>query len=88
MVEVKKKEGESAESLIRRFNKRVQQSGILIQAKKGRFYESPKNKRQQREDAQRRSEIREQKEQLRKEGKLEEGYGTRLKRPSRPLPRT
>ncbi|MFC1662648.1 30S ribosomal protein S21 [Patescibacteria group bacterium] len=89
MVEVRKKEGESGESLIRRFNKRVQQSGVLIQAKRGRFFETPKNKRQMREDAQRRSEIKEQKELLRKMGKLEENYGSRGRRrtSSRPLPR-
>jgi len=87
VVEVKKKDGESVESLIRRFNKRVQQSGILIQAKKGRFFETPKNKRAMRVDAQRRSEIREEKELLRKQGKLDEP-AVRGRRTTRQLPRT
>ncbi|MFH0952011.1 MAG: 30S ribosomal protein S21 [Patescibacteria group bacterium] len=88
MVEVRKKEGESAESLVRRFNKRVQQSGVLLQAKRGRFFEPPKNKRKAREDAQRRSEIKEKKEILRKMGKLEEGFTQRGRQGSfRPLPR-
>lgn len=72
MVEVKRKEGESPESLLRRFTKRVQQSGVLIRAKKNRFYERPKNRRAQREDATRRKTIRDKKEYLRKIGKLEE----------------
>ncbi len=37
MIEVKKKEGESVNSLIYRFTKKVQQSGILKEAKKRRF---------------------------------------------------
>ena len=72
MIEVKKRENESSESLVRRFTKRVQQSGVLIRAKKRRFYESPKNKRAVRDDALRRKTIREQREVLRRQGKLEE----------------
>lgn len=72
MVEVRKKEGESTESLVRRFTKQVQQSRILIRAKRKRFYEPPKNKREVREHAKRRQEIKAQKEYLRKIGKLDE----------------
>ncbi len=72
MVEVKKREGESGESLLRRFTKKVQQSGLLIRAKKGRFYDPPKTKREIRVDALRRKSIREKKDYLRKIGKLEE----------------
>ena len=72
MVEVKKKEGETPESLLRRFSKRVQQSGVLIRAKRKRFYESPKTKREKREDALRRKAVREKRDYLRKIGKLEE----------------
>jgi small subunit ribosomal protein S21 len=72
LVEVRKKEGESVESMLRRFTKRVQQSGILIRAKKGRFYESPKSKREIKESALRRKDIRERKEYLRKIGKLDD----------------
>lgn len=82
MVEVRKKEGESNESLLRRFTKRVQQSGVLIRAKKGRFFESPKTKREVREDAIRRKSIRERKEYLRKIGKLDDliSHGKRPRR--------
>lgn len=72
MVEVRRKDGESVESMLRRFTKRVQQSGVLIRAKKGRFFESPKSKREIREGALRRKELRERKEYLRKIGKLDE----------------
>ncbi len=72
MVEVKKREGESVEALLRRFTKRVQQSGVLLRAKKGRFYSQPKTKREQKVEAKRRSVIRDQKEHLRKIGKLDE----------------
>ncbi|USN53267.1 MAG: 30S ribosomal protein S21 [Candidatus Nomurabacteria bacterium] len=72
MVEVKKKDGESTESLLRRFTKRVQQSGLLIRAKKGRYYEAPRSKRAIRESAIRRKEIKDRNELLRKMGKLPE----------------
>ncbi len=37
MLNVTKKEGESAASLLYRFTKRIQQSGVLREAKKRRF---------------------------------------------------
>ena len=80
MVEVKRKDGETPESLLRRFSKRVQQSGVLIRAKKNRFFEQPKNKRAQKEDALRRKASREKKEYLRKIGKLEEFEKNKRKR--------
>lgn len=44
-ITVKKKEGESAGSLIFRFSKKVQQSGILFEVKKRRFCKRPQNAR-------------------------------------------
>lgn len=87
MIEVKKRDNESSESLVRRFTKRVQQSGVLLRAKKRRFYEPPKNKRAQRDDALRRKAIREQREILRKLGKLEEFDMKKRGRRPKPLPR-
>ena len=72
MIEIKRKDGESVESLVRRFSKKVQQSGLILRTKKRRFYESPKTKREQRADALRRSVIRARKEYLRKTGQLQE----------------
>ena len=72
MVEVRRKEGESPESLLRRFTKRVQASGVLLRAKRGRFYSSKKTKLEMREDAARRKLIVDKKEFLRKIGKLDD----------------
>ena len=47
-VEVKRKKGESFEALLRRFSKRVQESGRILQAKKIRFRPDVKNKNAQR----------------------------------------
>ena len=41
MVVVKKMPGESDESLIRKFSRRVIESGILVEAKRGQFYLKP-----------------------------------------------
>lgn len=44
MAEVKKREGESPNSLIFRFIKRVKQTGVLYEAKKRRFYSRTQNR--------------------------------------------
>ncbi|MBU4331637.1 30S ribosomal protein S21 [Patescibacteria group bacterium] len=72
MVEIKRKSGESIESLLRRFTRRLQQSKVLIQAKDSRYYKKPKTKRAQKEDAIRRMGIRSKKDYLRRIGKLTE----------------
>lgn len=72
MVEVKRKNGESVESLLRRFTRRTQQSGILIRAKEGQYFQKRKTKRELREGALRRKEIKAKKEYLRKIGKLDD----------------
>ena len=68
MIEVRKKKGESFESMVRRFNKRVQQSGRIYEAREIRFHVAPKSKNKQRQDAIRRSQIRDTKEYERKIG--------------------
>jgi ribosomal protein S21 len=68
-VEVKKKDNESFESLMRRFHRKVQQSGVVQRARKIRFFESPKSRNLQRVAARRRSQIKQQKEELKKLGK-------------------
>ena len=72
MVEVKRKRGETFESFVRRFNKRVQQSGRLLQAKKVRFLGKQDNKLAKKTSALYRKKVRSQKEYLRKIGKLPE----------------
>ncbi len=70
MVEVRRKEGESFESLLRRFNRRIQQSGVLVRARKIQFYDPPKSRNLVRESARRRAELTEEREALKKLGKL------------------
>ena len=45
MAEVRVGENESFESALRRFNKKIQQSGILAEARRREHYEKPSVKR-------------------------------------------
>jgi ribosomal protein S21 len=72
MAEIKRKRGETFESLLRRFTRKVQQSGRLIQAKKIRFFDRPESQSKKRADALRRLEIQEEREYLKKIGKLKD----------------
>ena len=67
---MKKKENESFENLLRRFNRKIQQSGVLIRARKTRYFEPNKSRNLIRASAQRRSVLREEREELKKLGKL------------------
>jgi len=71
-IEVKKQQGETTRGLLRRFSRRIQQSGVLIRARKARFYEKDRTKRDRRDGAVRRVKIGKEKEKLRKMGLLEE----------------
>ena len=52
MLQVTRKdERESLENLLRRFNKKVQQSGVLGVARRKKYFEKPLSKREQREIA-------------------------------------
>ena len=72
-IEVRKKDKESTGSLLRRFSRRVQQSGVLLRARRARFFQKPKTKRQMKESALRRQDLRKQRTRLMKLGLLEEG---------------
>lgn len=72
MVEVKKKDKETSESLIRRFSRRLQQSGVLVQARKTRFRSKDKTKRQMRQEALYRAKMRKEVDKLKKQGKFDE----------------
>ncbi len=72
MVEVKRKKGESFESLLRRFGRRVQQSGKVLEARKIRFFAEKPNKNKVRESALRRLEMREKRDYLMRIGQLKE----------------
>ena len=52
MIEVTRKDSkESAENLVRRFNRRVQQSGLVLNLKQGQYFEKPMSKRDRRKKA-------------------------------------
>ncbi len=70
MVEVKRRENESFESLLRRFNRKIQQSGILVRARRIQFYEPAKSRNLKRVSARRRVALTEEREMLKKLGKL------------------
>jgi len=72
VAEVRRKKGESFESLLRRFTKKVQQSGKLLQAKKIRYHSRLKSKNLQREGALRREYLRERREYLIRTGQATE----------------
>ncbi len=54
MTEVTLGEHESFESLLRRFNKKVQQSGVLAEVRRRGAYEKPSVKRKKKEATKRR----------------------------------
>jgi len=72
MIEVKKKDRESSESLIRRFSRKVQQSGVLVHARKSRFRSEDKTKREMREGAIYRVKVKKIVDHLKKLGKFDE----------------
>ena len=54
MAEVVVSGNESFESLLKRFNRKVQQDGILAERRRREFYEKPSIKRKRKEAAKRR----------------------------------
>jgi small subunit ribosomal protein S21 len=54
MAEVRLGSGESFESLLRRFNREVQQARILAEVRRRKFYEKPCEERRKKESAKRR----------------------------------
>lgn len=72
MVDVKRKKGESFESLFRRFGRRLQQSGKQLEVRKIRFYKEKPNKNKVRESALRRKHMGEKREYLMRTGQLVE----------------
>ena len=69
-LEVKKQERETSQSLVRRFQKRVQQSGLLRRARKIRFRERKKSEQMKKRAALRRQELKKEYERKQKMGEL------------------
>jgi hypothetical protein len=72
MIEVKKKDRETSESLIRRFSRRVQQSGVLATARRSRFRAEEKSKRELREGAMYKVKVKKVVNKLKKMGKFDD----------------
>lgn len=72
MLEVRRRRGESFEAMLRRFSRRLQLSGKIKEAKKGRFYTGEKSKAELKKSALRRIELQRHYEKLKKLGKLPE----------------
>ena len=71
-LEIKKQEKESSQSLVRRFSKRVKSSGILLKARRGRFFIRPKSAQMTKRSALRREIMKKEYEKLLKLGKIKE----------------
>ena len=54
MTEILVKPGDSLEVALKRFNRKVQEAGILSEARRRRHYESPQARRKRKAEAQRR----------------------------------
>lgn len=70
-LEIKKGNRENSQSLIRRFTKRIKQSGILHRARRNQFRRRSKSHQMEKRAALRKEERRKEYEKLRKLGKLE-----------------
>jgi ribosomal protein S21 len=80
MIQVKKKEKESSDALVRRFTRRVQQSALLASARSSRFHRKPLSKKKRREKALYNEKIRAKISKLKKLGKFNEETLKDLKR--------
>lgn len=67
-LEVKRRERETSQNLIRRFSKRLKRSGILIRARKIRFRQRKKSKQMKKRAALRREEMRKEYERKKRMG--------------------
>lgn len=73
-LEVRKNTSETTPSLIRRFTKKMQSSGVLKKAKSIKYWDRPKSDFVKRKDALNRINKRKEIEKLRKLGKISDGY--------------
>ena len=67
-LEVTKKERETSQSLVRRFSKRVKQSGLLIRARKNKYKQRKKSRQLKNRAALRREEKKKEYQRMKKLG--------------------
>lgn len=70
-LEIKKEGRETSQNLVRRFSRRIKQSGILLRARKSRFRQKAKSPQMKKRSALRREELRKKYEKLEKLGKID-----------------
>lgn len=70
LIQVQRKQGEPFSRTFSRWRRLVEQSGIILEAKKRRFFQQRKNKRKTKEAALQREKIKKYKEILRRTGEL------------------
>ena len=68
-LEIKKEGRETSQSLVRRFSKRIKQSGILVQARNSRFRERSKSPQLKKRSALRREQLKREYQRKEKMGK-------------------
>ncbi len=68
-LEIKKNERETSQNLVRRFSRRMKQSGILLRARRARFKKRAKSRQMRRKSALRREQLKKEYEQMEKMGK-------------------
>ena len=68
VLEVKKENRETSQSLIRRFSRSIQRSGILLRARAVRFRKKDKSKQMKKRTALRKEELKKEYEKLKKLG--------------------
>ncbi|MBI2052096.1 MAG: hypothetical protein HYT38_00250 [Candidatus Sungbacteria bacterium] len=73
MIELRKKEKESTLNLLRRFTKKVRQSGVLLKARQNKFRLRAKNKRKVKDSALRRERLRALRAEMSKLGEIKPG---------------
>jgi ribosomal protein S21 len=72
MIYIQRKEKETSESLIRRFSRRVQQSGVLKRVRKLRFRQEEQSRPKRRDEALYKVKIRKEIGRLKKLGKFDD----------------
>lgn len=69
VLEIKKQDRETSQNLVRRFSKRIKQSGILIRARKIRFKTKKKSPQMRKKSALRKEQLKIEYERTEKMGK-------------------
>lgn len=79
----KKNERETTDGLIKRFTRRVQQSGVLMGVRRNRFSQKPKGKNERRQEAIYKSQMRTKIDRLKKLGHFDDDALKDLKKKMR-----